>query len=163
MRHIEFSSLIIISFPIILNCTFYDNIDFLLYSFYSGMAASFTTILIQHYEENFKDFANPFSSNKAALVEAMIGTFQDIPPIVVSIIGGFLQQMFGPHKILIVSAIPSILSWILVVLGPSSIPCLLLSRICAGLAFGLLTGNIYLVQMASNSNIGSLKMVEVKT
>ena len=35
-------------------------------------------------------------------------------------------------------------------------------RICAGMAFGLLAGNVFLVHTASNSNLGSLKMVEVK-
>ena len=35
-------------------------------------------------------------------------------------------------------------------------------RICAGMAFGLLAGNVFLVHTASNSNLGTLKMVEVK-
>ena len=79
-----------------------------------------------------------------------------------------------------VSAIPSILSWFLVALGSSSISILLMSRfikifssvhissdifrvrICAGMAFGLLAGNVFLVHTASNNNLGSLKMVEVK-
>ena len=38
---------------------------------------------------------------------------------------------------------------------------LLRVRICAGMAFGLLAGNVFLVHTASNNNLGSLKMVEV--
>ena len=38
-----------------------------------------------------------------------------------------------------------------------------MSRICAGLAFGLLSGNVYMVHVASDANIGSMKMVEVDT
>ena len=53
---------------------------------------------------------------------------QDIPPILVSVMGGFLQQMYGPKRILMVSAVPSILSWFLVALGSSSISILLMSR-----------------------------------
>lgn len=78
-----------------------------------------------------------------------------------------------------VSAVPNILSWFLVALGSSSITILLMSRfiqifcavkmsydilrvrICAGMAFGLLAGNVFLVHTASNNNLGSLKMVEV--
>ena len=146
------------------------------------MAASFTTVLIEHYEKHFSSSKDEFASNKD-LVEAMIGTFQDIPPIIVALIGGYLQQVFGPRKVLIASGFPSILSWILVAAGkirkkillfvandldlfstgPSTISCLLMSRICAGLAFGLLSGNVYMVHVTSDANIGSMKMVEVDT
>ena len=108
------------------------------------MSASFTTILIEHYEKTFKNSTDPFETNKD-IVEAMLGTFQvvinnhlttlsprtllqDIPPILVSVMGGFLQQMYGPKRILMVSAVPSILSWFLVALGSSSISILLMSR-----------------------------------
>ena len=119
-------------------CKFWLNFQFL-----SGMSASFTTILIEHYEKTFKNSTDPFETNKD-IVEAMLGTFQvkcfihstfllrkylqDIPPILVSVMGGFLQQMYGPKRILMVSAVPSILSWFLVALGSSSISILLMSR-----------------------------------
>ena len=95
------------------------------------------------------------------MMEAMIGTFQDIPPIVVAVLGGFLQQLFGPRKLLIASAIPSIFSWVFVAVNPSSITFILLSRVSAGLANGLLSGNVYLSNIASPKYIGSFKMVEV--
>ena len=62
------------------------------------------------------------------------GTFDEIPPIAIAILGGFLQQLFGPKNMLIVSAVPSILSWVLLGLAPDSVLSLLVSRACAGLA-----------------------------
>ena len=51
-------------------CTYFLNFQFL-----SGMSASFTTILIEHYEKTFKNSTDPFETNKE-IVEAMLGTFQ---------------------------------------------------------------------------------------
>ena len=131
-------------------------LPFFLLHLSSGMNGSFTTVLIEQYEKT-----NKTSSTSEAVREAMIGTFQDIPPIIVAVLGGFLQQMFGPRKLLIVSAVPSILSWVLVASDPASFTCILLSRLMAGFSNGLLTGNVYLANVASTSNIPSLKMVEV--
>ena len=122
------------------------------------MSGSFTTVLIEQYDK-----INQTSNTSESVREAMIGTFQDIPPILVAVIGGFLQQMFGPRKLLIVSAVPSILSWVLVASDPTSFPCILLSRLMAGFSNGLLTGSVYLANIASSSNIPSLKMIEVRT
>ena len=136
-------------------------------SWNSGMTGSFTTVLIEHYEQLNTTSSTSTSEEISqedgdAIMEAMIGTFQDIPPIIVAVLGGFLQQLFGPRKLLIVSTIPSIFSWVFVALYPSSITCLLLSRVCAGLANGLLSGNVYMSNIASPKFIGSFKMVEVK-
>ena len=72
-------------------------------------------------------------------------------------------QMFGPRRILQVSAVPGLASWLLVALGSASLAALLMSRIMAGLSFGLLSGNVFLVHTASGDNLASLKMVEVST
>ena len=71
--------------------------------------------------------------------------------------------MFGPRRILQVSAVPGLASWLLVALGSASLAALLMSRIMAGLSFGLLSGNVFLVHTASGDNLASLKMVEVST
>ena len=71
--------------------------------------------------------------------------------------------MFGPRRILQVSAVPGLASWLLVALGSASLAALLMSRIMAGLGFGLLSGNVFLVHTASGDNLASLKMVEVST
>ena len=125
----------------------------------SGMGGSITTVLIEQYEKTNK--TEDMSEATEAVREAMIGTFQDIPPILVAILGGFLQQMFGPRKLLIVSALPSILSWLILAADPLSFPCILLSRLMTGFSNGLLTGNVYLANVASSANISSLKMIEV--
>ena len=122
------------------------------------MSGSFTTVLIEHYERLNKTG----SSSSEAVREAMIGTFQDIPPILVAVLGGFLQQLFGPRKLLIVSALPSLVSWLLVAAAPLSFTAILTSRLMAGFSNGLLTGNVYLVNIASTNNIPSLKMLEVE-
>lgn len=64
-----------------------NNVLRVFYLFLSGMASSFTTILIEHYEQSFP------SARDLHVVEAMLGTFQDIPPILVAVLGGFLQQV----------------------------------------------------------------------
>ena len=128
------------------------------------MAGSFTTVLIDNYEHmNSSSSTHKLRTldGDKDVMEAMLGTFQDIPPIIVAVLGGFLQQLFGPRKLLIVSTIPSIFSWVFVALNPSSITFLLLSRVSAGLANGLLSGNVYLSNIASPKYIGSFKMVEV--
>ena len=91
----------------------------------------------------------------------VLGTFDEIPPIVIAILGGFLQQLFGPKRMLIVSAVPSIISWVLPALAPDSVLSLLLSRACAGLAYGLIIGNIFLPNTVSSKYLGSFKMIEV--
>ena len=117
------------------------------------MSGSFTTVLIEHYEKMNKTGS---SSSSEAVREAMIGTFQDIPPILVAVLGGFLQQMFGPRKLLIVSAVPSLVSWLLVAAAPLSFTAILTSRLMAGFSNGLLTGNVYLVNIASTKNVFSV-------
>ena len=73
--------------------------------------------------------------------DAVIGIIQDIPPVIFAVAGGFLQQRFGPKKLLMSSAVPSILSWVVVALWPDSYIVILSSRILAGTANGLLAGN----------------------
>ena len=117
---------------------------------------TFTTVLIENYN------LNKTSGENTAAIEAWIGISQDIPPIIVAVLAGLLQQIFGARMLLIVSAVPSLLSWLVVaVSSPRSLVPILLSRMFAGLASGLLTGNSYLADLASDSNRSSLKMVEV--
>ena len=73
--------------------------------------------------------------------DAVIGIIQDIPPVIFAVAGGFLQQRVGPKKLLMSSAVPSILSWVVVALWPDSYIVILSSRILAGTANGLLAGN----------------------
>ena len=103
----------------------------------SGVDNNFTTILIKYYNDVVKD---PEESENSVR-DALIGVTQEIPPILFAVAGGLLQQRFGPKKLLISSAVPSMLSWVVVGLGPNSFIAILSSRLLAGLANGLLTGN----------------------
>jgi len=116
----------------------------------SGLSGSFTTILIDH----FRIIKDENDSN-SVLYETLLGTFEDYGPIFVAVIGGFLQQLFGPKNILIAAGIPSFLSWILVALQPNSVYFLLGSRLLAGFSNGLLTGNVYMSDVAPSEYISS--------
>ena len=105
------------------------------------------------------------SMNKTSLGKPVLWKKSLVKKIFVKICYLFLfyiQQLFGPKKILLVSAISSgVLSWMFIVMASSSVPCLLLSQACAGFSFGLLIGNVYLAGVVSNKFLGSFKMIEV--
>ena len=103
----------------------------------SGINGNFTTVLIKYYNDVVRDQEREEDSGS----DAVIGIAQDIPPIIFALAGGFLQQRFGPKKLLISSAVPSILSWVVVGLWANSFIAILSSRLLAGLSNGLLTGN----------------------
>ena len=86
---------------------------------------------------------------------------EDYAPVIVAVLGGFLQQLFGPKKILIAAGIPGLISWLLVAIKPSSIHFLLASRFLAGFSNGLLTGNVYMADVAPSKYISSFKSIEV--
>ena len=85
----------------------------------------------------------------------------DLPTIIIAILGGLLQKIFSPKLILIVSAVPGILSWIFLAVDQGSVSFLLLSRASAGLANGLTIGNIYVSDVATYQFLGSFKIIEV--
>jgi MFS family permease len=86
---------------------------------------------------------------------------EDYCPIFVAILGGFLQQLFGPKKILIAAGIPNFISWILIAIDPTSLYFLLGSRLLAGFSNGLLTGNVYMADISPSKYITSFKSIEV--
>ena len=55
-------------------------------------------------------------------------TLEDYPPLVLATLGGFLQQLFGARRLLQAAAIPTVLTWVVIIANPKSLPCLLLSR-----------------------------------
>ena len=89
------------------------------------------------------------------------GILEDCAPIFIAVLGGFLQQVFGPKKILIASGVSGLLSWMVVIIQPCSIYFLLGSRLLAGLSNGLLTGNVYMADVAPSKYISSFKAIEV--
>jgi hypothetical protein len=57
--------------------------------------------------------------------------------MVLAFLGGFLQQLLGPKKLLLAAGLPGLLSWLIVVpvvfQGAHMVPCLLMSRYCSTL------------------------------
>ena len=93
------------------------------------------------------------------MLQFILGTFEDYGPIFVAVLGGFLQQLFGPKKILIAAGVPGFVSWLLVVGNPDSVYCLLGSRLLAGFSNGLLTGNVYMADVAPSKYISFFKNI----
>ena len=63
------------------------------------------------------------------------GTLEDVPPMVLAFLGGFLQQLLGPRKMLLAAGLPGLLSWLVVVVPAAlkvssshTVPFLLMSR-----------------------------------
>ena len=156
----------------ILGIIIYDLIPFI----FSGLSGSFNTVLIDHFRRNkLQDESNSkfifetllglylhtINENIHTYIVHNLGTLEDCAPIFIAVLGGFLQQVFGPKKILIASGFSGFVSWLIVFMQPCSIYCLLLSRFIAGLSNGLLTGNVYMADTAPSKYISSFKSIEV--
>ena len=109
--------------------------------------------------------------------------------MVLAFLGGFLQQLLGPRKMLLAAGLPGLLSWLVVVVPAAlkvssshTVPFLLISRctfctfqsfifsklyfartlrILAGLSNSFLTGNVYMADTAPNHLVASFKQIEV--
>ena len=100
--------------------------------------------------------------------------------MVLAFLGGFLQQLLGPRKMLLAAGLPGLLSWLVVVVPAAlkvssshTVPFLLMSRcfskhffartlrILAGLSNSFLTGNVYMADTAPNHLVASFKQIEV--
>ena len=58
----------------------------------------------------------------------VLATLEDYPPLVLATLGGFLQQLFGSRRLLQAAAVPTLLTWVVIIANPESMPCLLASR-----------------------------------
>jgi len=108
-----------------------------------GMAGCFTTILIHYFEHNFPELD----------YTTLLGTSEDYAQIVIAVFGGFLQQMIGPRRMLILATLPNILSWALIAFLSENVEALILSRVLAGASIGLMASNVYIADVASTKNI----------
>ena len=89
------------------------------------------------------------------------GTLDLIGPIFISTLGGFVQQLVGPKKMLIANGIASVAAWIFIILGSNNITCMLLNRLAGGIGIGILMGNVFLPDTATPKFLASFKMIEV--
>lgn len=110
-----------------------------------GMTGCFTTILIHYFEHKFPELVNDYTT--------LLGTSEDYAQIVIAVFGGFLQQMIGPRRMLILATLPNILSWALIAFLSGNVEALILSRVLAGASIGLMASNVYIADVASTKNI----------
>jgi len=109
-----------------------------------GMTASFTTILIHYFEHTQPDLKE---------YSTLIGTSEDYVQIIIAVFGGFLQQMIGPRRMLVLATIPNIASWIIIFFASHQVAGLILSRLLAGASIGLMASNVYIADVASTKNV----------
>merc|ERR1712213_16197 len=110
----------------------------------TGMTASFTTILI-HYFEHTQPHLKEYST--------LIGTSEDYAQIIIAVFGGFLQQLIGPRRMLVLATIPNIASWTILFFASHQVAGLILSRLLAGASIGLMASNVYIADVASTKNV----------
>jgi len=110
----------------------------------TGMTASFTTILI-HYFEHTQPHLKEYST--------LIGTSEDYAQIIIAVFGGFLQQLIGPRRMLVLATIPNIASWTIIFFASNQVAGLILSRLLAGASIGLMASNVYIADVASTKNV----------
>merc|ERR1711953_905959 len=109
-----------------------------------GMTASFTTILIHYFEHTQPDLKE---------YSTLIGTSEDYVQIIIAVFGGFLQQMIGPRRMLVLATIPNIASWVIIFFASHQVAGLILSRLLAGASIGLMASNVYIADVASTKNV----------
>ena len=71
-----------------------------------------------------------------------------------ALLGGYFQQIYGSKNLLMVSAVPGFVSWVVLAAAPNSVPALFMSRLFAGLASGLLLGCIHAKNVAVSTSVG---------
>merc|ERR1712130_713258 len=110
----------------------------------TGMTASFTTILI-HYFEHTQPHLKEYST--------LIGTSEDYAQIIIAVFGGFLRQLIGPRRMLVLATIPNIASWTIIFFASTQVAGLILSRLLAGASIGLMASSVYIADVASTKNV----------
>jgi len=119
-----------------------------------GVSYCFGSALIEHYKVTYPARAGD------DIIVTLLGTLDLIGPIFISTLGGFVQQLVGPKKMLIANGIASVAAWLFIILGTESITCMLLNRLAGGIGIGILMGNVFLPDLANPKFLASFKMIE---
>jgi len=98
---------------------------------------------------NFQTYLDTKNTTKSNLS----GTSEDYVQIIIAVFGGFLQQMIGPRRMLVLATIPNIASWIIIFFASNQVAGLILSRLLAGASIGLMASNVYIADVASTKNV----------
>ena len=118
-----------------------------------GMNTGFPAILTPQLRENCSEF--PISLDQ----ESWIVSIDNLATPVICILSGFLQQKYGPLRILMFACLPYSLSWLIVFLA-TSVYHLYLSRLLVGISHALLATTVYTVEISSKEMRGTYSVLE---
>ena len=118
-----------------------------------GMNTGYPAIVTPQLEEACSEFE--ISSDQ----ESWIVSLDNFATPLICILSGFLQQRFGPLKVLTFACFPYMLGWITAALA-DGVYYLYLSRILAGISNALLTTTVYTVEVASKDMRGTYSLLE---
>jgi len=121
-----------------------------------GVSYCFGSALIEHYKDTFPAAVEAGDD----IIVTLLGTLDLIGPIFISTLGGFVQQLVGPKKMLIANGTACVAAWLFIILGTENITCMLLNRLAGGIGIGILMGNVYLPDTATPRFLASFKMIE---
>ncbi|XP_023349580.1 facilitated trehalose transporter Tret1-2 homolog [Eurytemora carolleeae] len=133
---------------------FFQVLPFYLLQFCSGMSVGYPSILVPQL----------IASNSTGLIlddssKGWIVSLDYVMTALIALISGQLQTMFGPKKTSLLACFPICLSWFLMAVAPN-MPTILTSRLLVGLGNGILTSSVYIVEVVSPDNRGSVVMIE---
>jgi len=118
-----------------------------------GMNTGYPAIVTPQLEE-------PCSEFKVSLdEESWIVSLDNFATPLVCILSGFLQQYFGPLKVLVFACFPYTAGWIVAATADSA-HYLYFSRILVGVSNALLTTTVYTVEIASKDMRGTYSLLE---
>jgi len=118
-----------------------------------GMNTGFPAILTPQLRENCSEF--PIDQEQ----ESWIVSIDNLATPFICILSGFLQQKFGPLRVLMFACLPYSLGWLTVFIS-SSVYHLYLSRLLVGVSHALLTTTVYTVEISSKEMRGTYSLLE---
>ena len=118
-----------------------------------GMNTGYPAIVTPQLEEPCSEF--PITADQ----ESWIVSLDNFATPVVCILSGFLQQYFGPLKVLVFACFPYALGWVVAAVAVSA-EYLYLSRILVGVSNALLATTVYTVEVASKEMRGTYSLLE---
>lgn len=118
-----------------------------------GMSTGFPAILTPQLREPCSEF--PITDDQ----ESWIVSMDNLVTPIVCVLSGFLQQKFGPAKVLMVTCIPYCCGWISTACA-TSVTLLYASRLCMGCSNALLSTTVYTIEVSSKDMRGTYSLLE---
>jgi len=133
---------------------FFQVLPFYVLQFCTGLSIGYPSILVpQLIASNRTDIVID-NASKGWIVSLDYGM-----TALIAIISGQLQSMYGPKKTSLLACVPICASWLIMAVAPN-MSTILASRLLVGLGNGILTSSVYIVEVVSPDNRGSVVMME---